>query len=264
MCFSGFVFQCPQVLLIPLLFAFRILFFSFLLLMLCLTRKLANSRSNTFVHSSCFWACLSFPAFCQSRMIFGCFFFPHGCVNNSDLEGCLLVGSGQQQPRMDHLIMVSHPMEDFLHRYWISCDFLFESHFLSILNISGDKFLIALGRCWFWWTSYPICLQARPPILSSLSLMQYQKLPGRLLFFPWRLFPRHGSIAADTDFYPFGTRMFVPGYGWGEARPPITLNALVSLHLRITCCWQFQLANIFIRRHSWFPESGVFMEAGGG
>ncbi|KAH9551443.1 hypothetical protein CY35_09G016200 [Sphagnum magellanicum] len=57
--------------------------------------------------------------------------------------------------------------------------------------------------------------QARPPILSSLSLMQYQKLPGRLLFFPWRLFPRHGSIAADTDFYPFGTRMFVPGYGWG-------------------------------------------------
>ncbi|CAK9238598.1 unnamed protein product [Sphagnum troendelagicum] len=58
--------------------------------------------------------------------------------------------------------------------------------------------------------------QARPPILSSLSLMQYQKLPGRLLFFPWRLFPRHGSIAADTDFYPFGTRMFVPGYGWGE------------------------------------------------
>lgn len=129
MCFSGFVFQCPQVLLIPLLFAFRILFFSFLLLMLCLTRKLANSRSNTFVHSSCFWACLSFPAFCQSRMIFGCFFFPHGCVNNSDLEGFLLVGSGQQQPRMDHLIMVSHPMEDFLHRYWISCDFLFESHF---------------------------------------------------------------------------------------------------------------------------------------
>ncbi len=56
--------------------------------------------------------------------------------------------------------------------------------------------------------------------------MQYQKLPGRLLFFPWRLFPRHGSIAADTDFYPFGTRMFVPGYGWGEARPPITLMLL--------------------------------------
>lgn len=24
-----------------------------------------------------------------------------------------------------------------------------------------------------------------------------------------------GTIAADTDYYPFGTRMFVPGYGWG-------------------------------------------------
>lgn len=25
-----------------------------------------------------------------------------------------------------------------------------------------------------------------------------------------------GTIAADTTHYPFGTRMFVPGYGWGE------------------------------------------------
>ncbi|BBM97392.1 hypothetical protein MPTK1_1g05360 [Marchantia polymorpha subsp. ruderalis] len=58
--------------------------------------------------------------------------------------------------------------------------------------------------------------QARPPLFSGLSLSQYQKLPGRLLLFPWRLLPRHGSIAADTDFYPFGTKMFVPGYGWGE------------------------------------------------
>lgn len=58
--------------------------------------------------------------------------------------------------------------------------------------------------------------QARPAILSGLSLMQYQKIPGRLLLFPWRLLPRRGSIAADTEYYPFGTRMFVPGYGWGE------------------------------------------------
>lgn len=47
--------------------------------------------------------------------------------------------------------------------------------------------------------------------------MNYQNLPARLLFFPWRLLPRHGTIAADTTYYPFGTRMFVPGYGWGEA-----------------------------------------------
>ena len=27
--------------------------------------------------------------------------------------------------------------------------------------------------------------------------------------------PRDGTIAADTAHYPFGTRMYVPGYGWG-------------------------------------------------
>ncbi|MCO5598235.1 hypothetical protein L7F22_052327 [Adiantum nelumboides] len=61
--------------------------------------------------------------------------------------------------------------------------------------------------------SYPA--QARPPIFSKLSLRQYRKLLSRVLL-PWKLLPRHGTIAADTDFYPFGTRMFVPGYGWGE------------------------------------------------
>ena len=59
--------------------------------------------------------------------------------------------------------------------------------------------------------------QARPPLFSKLSLMNYQNFPARLLFFPWRLLPRHGTIAANTTYYPFGTRMFVPGYGWGEA-----------------------------------------------
>ncbi|EFJ14539.1 hypothetical protein SELMODRAFT_445894 [Selaginella moellendorffii] len=58
--------------------------------------------------------------------------------------------------------------------------------------------------------------QARPPIFSKLSFLQYHKLPARLILFPWRLFPRHGTIAADTNYYPFGTRMFVPGYGWGK------------------------------------------------
>ncbi|MCO5579512.1 hypothetical protein L7F22_033367 [Adiantum nelumboides] len=61
--------------------------------------------------------------------------------------------------------------------------------------------------------SYPA--QARPPIFSKLSLRQYRKLFSRVLL-PWKLLPRHGTIAADTDFYPFGTHMFVPGYGWGE------------------------------------------------
>lgn len=27
---------------------------------------------------------------------------------------------------------------------------------------------------------------------------------------------KKGTIAADTRKYPFGTKMYVPGYGWGE------------------------------------------------
>jgi len=27
---------------------------------------------------------------------------------------------------------------------------------------------------------------------------------------------KHGTIAADISRYPFGTKMYVPGYGWGE------------------------------------------------
>lgn len=27
---------------------------------------------------------------------------------------------------------------------------------------------------------------------------------------------KRGTIAADTDRYPYGTRMYIPGYGWGE------------------------------------------------
>lgn len=35
------------------------------------------------------------------------------------------------------------------------------------------------------------------------------------LFFPWRWFSQDGTLAADTRYYPFGTRFFIPGYGYG-------------------------------------------------
>jgi 3D (Asp-Asp-Asp) domain-containing protein len=40
-------------------------------------------------------------------------------------------------------------------------------------------------------------------------------IPVRVIFFPWLLMPRDGTIAADTRYYRFGTRMYVPKYGWG-------------------------------------------------
>jgi len=52
-------------------------------------------------------------------------------------------------------------------------------------------------------------------LFSKDSLSRPYMIPVRLVFFPWYLLPQEGTIAADTKYYPFGTRMYVPDYGWG-------------------------------------------------
>ncbi|MCP4292617.1 MAG: hypothetical protein GY780_12375 [bacterium] len=52
-------------------------------------------------------------------------------------------------------------------------------------------------------------------LFSVDSIYNPWMIPVRLILFPWYLLPRDGTIAADTKYYPFGTRMYVPGYGWG-------------------------------------------------
>ncbi len=56
--------------------------------------------------------------------------------------------------------------------------------------------------------------EPQPGLLSVNSLTHPWMIPIRIL--PWYLFPEDGTIAADTRYYPFGTRMYVPGYGWGR------------------------------------------------
>jgi hypothetical protein len=53
-----------------------------------------------------------------------------------------------------------------------------------------------------------------PGLVSGDSLRHPWMIPVRTVF-PWLWFPRDGTIAADTKYYPFGTKMYVPGYGWG-------------------------------------------------
>jgi 3D domain len=53
-------------------------------------------------------------------------------------------------------------------------------------------------------------------LFSMDSLHRPYMIPVRTFLFPWYLMPKDGTIAADTRFYPFGTRMYVPGYGWGR------------------------------------------------
>ncbi len=55
-----------------------------------------------------------------------------------------------------------------------------------------------------------------PGLFSLDSVQKPWMIPVRIAFFPWLLLPRDGTLAADTRYYPFGTRMYVPGYGWGS------------------------------------------------
>ncbi len=55
--------------------------------------------------------------------------------------------------------------------------------------------------------------EPQPGLFSADSFYNPWMIPVRIL--PWYFVPQDGTIAADTKFYPFGTRMYVPGYGWG-------------------------------------------------
>ena len=57
--------------------------------------------------------------------------------------------------------------------------------------------------------------EPRPGLFSADSLKHPWMIPIRIVFFPWLLMPKGGTIAADTRFYQFGTRMYIPRYGWG-------------------------------------------------
>ena len=55
-------------------------------------------------------------------------------------------------------------------------------------------------------------------LFSVDSVQRPWMIPVRVILFPWYLLPHDGTIAADTRYYPFGTRIYVPGYGWGTVQ----------------------------------------------
>ncbi len=56
--------------------------------------------------------------------------------------------------------------------------------------------------------------EPRYGLFSLNSITHPWMIPFRMVF-PWLWFSRDGTLAADTRFYPFGTRMYIPGYGYG-------------------------------------------------
>lgn len=92
--------------------------------------------------------------------------------------------------------------------------------------------------------------QARPGLLSMDTAKNPAAIPVRIL--PWNILRRYGTIAADTRYYPFGTKMYVPGYGWGivqdtggDIKGPDRLDIFFRSHRR-TLGWGRQQVDVKI------------------
>jgi hypothetical protein len=51
-------------------------------------------------------------------------------------------------------------------------------------------------------------------LFTADSFQRPWTIPFKIIL-PWNIPSRDGTIAADTRYYTFGTRMNVPGWGWG-------------------------------------------------
>jgi hypothetical protein len=96
--------------------------------------------------------------------------------------------------------------------------------------------------------------QPHPGLFSLDSLKHPWMIPLRTLAFPWVGVSQKGAIAADTNYYPFGTLMYVPGYGWGEVvdrggdiKGPERIDIYLRSHRR-TLEWGRQRVTVDIER----------------
>lgn len=96
--------------------------------------------------------------------------------------------------------------------------------------------------------------QYNPGLVSVDSIKRPWMIPVRIVFFPWLLLPRHGTVAADTAYYPFGTRLHIPGYGKGivedrgsAIRGPDRLDVYYNSHGR-ALQWGRQRVPVKIKR----------------
>ncbi len=94
-----------------------------------------------------------------------------------------------------------------------------------------------------------------PGFFSKDSLRRPWVVPYRLILFPWFFMPRDGPIAADTDYYRFGTRMYVPGYGWGMVedrgsaiKGPERIDLYHDTH-KAALKWGRRKVNVLIKKH---------------
>lgn len=97
--------------------------------------------------------------------------------------------------------------------------------------------------------------EPRAGLFSKDSVQRPWTLPVKVVGAPFGAARRrYGTIAADTDYYPFGTEMYVPGYGWGVVKDrggaikgPERLDVYFNSHRR-TEEWGRQRLTVEIRR----------------
>ncbi|NUP90429.1 MAG: 3D domain-containing protein [Candidatus Sumerlaeia bacterium] len=77
-----------------------------------------------------------------------------------------------------------------------------------------------------------------PGLLDLREALHIDTLASRLLLLEPELLPNGGTIAADIEHYPFGTQIYVPGYGWGTVRDT---GGAIQGRNRL---------DVFMRRHS--------------
>ena len=96
--------------------------------------------------------------------------------------------------------------------------------------------------------------QYDPGLFSADSIRRPWMIPVRIALFPWLVLPQSGTIAADTRYYPFGTRIVAPGYGRGIVEDrgsaicgPDRLDAFFRSHCRARQ-WGRRRVEVEIRR----------------
>jgi hypothetical protein len=94
----------------------------------------------------------------------------------------------------------------------------------------------------------------RAGLFSKDSFQHPWKIPGRVVAFPLIGTSRDGTIAADTSYYPFGTRMYIPGWGWGSVQDrggaikgPDRLDLFFTTHSKAND-WGRQRVEVWIER----------------
>ena len=123
------------------------------------------------------------------------------------LSGCGLIGSSQTRTMTVTAYCGCGKCNSYSRGSW-SC--LKLDIWNRTVNAGSDK-----GRKYTGKTAAGKSLKTpNPGLLSADSLVHPWKIPVRTVL-PWNAPPHDGTIAADTRYYPFGTRMFIPDWGWG-------------------------------------------------